>query len=94
MRSSHWEYLGYMSVGVGSALTACGSIAFSYFQSHFARSPQYSSYSIPLLIFGIGVMVMGVLAFVRYRKIRREEIEKGQYLPPPPVPPPPPPPPP
>ena len=95
MRSSHWQYLGYVLVGVGSGLSASGLVAFIYFQQRYWISSQYRSISLPLLIIGIFVIAIGILSFYRDREKRRHETEgeiQPIYLPPPPPPPLPPPP--
>jgi multisubunit Na+/H+ antiporter MnhG subunit len=99
MRSSHWQYLGYVLVGVGSGLSASGLIAFIYFQqpyliSSLARA-KYQPFTLPLLIVGICIIAVGILTFRRDREKRRHETEgeiQPIYLPPPPPPPLPPPP--
>ena len=89
MRSSHWQYLGYVLVGLGSGLFISGLVAFIYFQQHPGISSQYRSITLPLLIIGICIIILGILTFRRARKKRRlEEGEMPQlYLPPPPPPP-------
>lgn len=93
MRSSHWQYLGYMLVGVGSALSISGLIAFIYFQqpyliSSLART-KYQPFTLPLFIVGICIIVVGIITFRQAREKRRYEIEgeeQPMYLPPPPPP--------
>jgi len=88
MRSSHWQYLGYVLVGVGSGLSISGLIAFIYFHQRYWIIFQYRSFTLPLLIVGICVVAAGVVTFRQAREKRRHEIEEGEkppmYLPPPP----------
>ncbi len=91
MRSSHWEYVGLVLVGIGAASSISGAITFFYFQQQSGTSPQYSSYPLPLLIAGICIIATGVIALIQARKKKhREESESTAPLPPPPPPPPPP----
>jgi len=95
MRSSHWQYLGYVLVGIGSGLSVSGMVAFIYFQQRYWISSPYRSITLPLLIAGICIIALGVLTFRQARKKRKFEIEVERpsvYLPPPPPPLPPPPP--
>lgn len=95
MRSSHWLYLGYVLVGVGSGLSISGLIAFIYFQQRYWISSPYRSFTLPVFIVGICVIALGIVAFRQARKKGR--LGEGEmpplYLPslPPPPPPPPPP---
>jgi len=92
MHSSDWQYLGYVLVGMGGALSISGSIAIFYLQKNPWTSHQYSSYPIPLLLIGVCIIVLGIVAFLRFKQKRKVETKEGEKLPPPPLPPPPPPP--
>jgi uncharacterized membrane protein YidH (DUF202 family) len=92
MRSSHWEYLAFVLIGVGAALLITGSVTFYYSQDSGRTNVRYGQYSVPLIIIGACLIILGVLAFLRAKAIGRYEIPLPP--PPPPIPTPPPPPPP
>ena len=72
MRSPHWEYLGYVFVGVGVAFLITGSFTFS-FQKTLIVNSRYSLYPILLMIAGISMIILGILSFMRSRTVRRNE---------------------
>lgn len=90
-RSAHWEYLGFVLVGVGVAFCISGSIALFYLQQHPSIHPQYAPYPVPLLIAGSCIIFPGAAALIYSRmKKTRESSEDMIPPPPPPLPPPPP----
>jgi ABC-type antimicrobial peptide transport system permease subunit len=96
MRSSHWQYLGFILIGVGSGLAIAGLIAFTYFQQYYWISSPYRAISLPLLIIGICFIGLGIIALWQANKKKHLElinIGLSPSLPPPPlsIPPPPPP---
>jgi len=89
MRSSDWQYLGYVLVAVGSALALSGSVALHYFQQGLLSGTRYGASFAPILLVGIAIAVLGIVAFVRARLKRKYELPPPPPLPPPPLPPPP-----
>ena len=85
MRSSDWQYIGYVLVAVGGAFIITGAIALLNFQQGQIKI-QYGDYFLPLLLVGLLLTVMGGLAFFKSK-------QKQSIPPPPPSPNPPPPPP-
>jgi cbb3-type cytochrome oxidase subunit 3 len=90
MRSNHWEYLAHVLSAIGTALIITGLTAYFFFQQNRGSNPQYSSYSIPLLLVGALVLIAGIVAALQSRK--KHESERYDVAPPPPPPLPPPPP--
>jgi hypothetical protein len=88
MRSSDWQYLGTVFLGVGSALAVSGSVAFYTYQQGSLTNTRYTPYFLPILLIGIVIAVIGAASFFNVRQRSRNKV------PPPPIPPPPPPPPP
>jgi hypothetical protein len=85
MRSSSWEYSGFVLVGVGSAMLVVGLLTYFSSQILQGRTLRYSSYPVPMVFLGVLMMIAGTIALIRSRRMSRED------LPPPPIPPPPPP---
>ena len=89
MRSSHWEYLGFLLVGVSSASIVSGAATYWYLQQHSMVNPQYANYLLPLMIAGICIIPLGAFAlFQAGRKKHMETSESTEPIPPPPPPPP------
>ena len=88
MRHSHWEYLGFVLVGIGAALAITGTVTWFYFQQYRDTNPQYHSYPLPLLITGPCLVIAGIAALIRARMKKQKESFGGTV----PIPPPPPPP--
>jgi hypothetical protein len=82
MRSSSWEYVGYVLVTVGCSLALTGTVALFSLQQGNLRNMQYSPYLLPILVAGIVFAVSGAMAFIKAGKKRKQE------FPPPPPPPP------
>jgi uncharacterized membrane protein YidH (DUF202 family) len=82
--------LGYVLVGVGIALSICGTVTLLYLQKHSLRSQNYASYPVPLILAGTFFVTMAALVLLHYRKKKREPYEDLELPPPPPPPPPPP----
>jgi ABC-type antimicrobial peptide transport system permease subunit len=89
VRSNHWEYLAFVLLALGLALMIPGSIIYFSYQQYPQRKLQYNGIQIPLIIVGACFMVLGILAFRRYRAKKKAEAMEGEFLPPPPPPPPP-----
>ena len=89
MRSNHWEYLAFVLLALGLALTVSGSIIYVHYQQYPQRKTQYSGIQIPLIIVGACFTVLGILTFRRFRAKKKTEAIEGEPLPPPPPPPPP-----
>ena len=94
MRSNHWEYVGFVLLGLGLSLTVSTSIVGVYYEQRPQTNPQYIGYPIPLLASGICITALSILTFHKSRKRKKIEETEGALLPPPPPPLPPPPPPP
>ena len=86
MRSSDWQYIGYVLVAVGGALILTGAIALYAVQQGLLVKTQYNDYFLPTLLVGLLLTVIGVVAFFKSK-------QKQEPVPPPPSPNPPPPPP-
>ena len=80
MSPDSWEYLGYVIAAFGFAMALTGAIAFYLLQDSVLLNRQYSAYFLPILLFGIVMVVFGGSAFIKARKERKNE------LPPPPPP--------
>ncbi len=86
MRSSEWQYIGYVLVAVGGALILTGAISLYAVQQGLLVKTQYNDYFLPTLLVGLLLTALGVVAFFKSK-------QKQEPLPPPPSPNPPPPPP-
>jgi hypothetical protein len=89
--SSDWQYLGYVSIGVGGAFAIAGSIGLLTSQQGSSGTFRYNSYFLPILIVGIVVALFGVLAFVQANRKKESNAPPPPPLYPPLFPPPPPP---
>lgn len=89
MRSSEWQYLGYVSAGFGLGLVVSGVISLFYMYEHGLMRHRYGSYLLPLLSIGLCFLIAGLAASFVARERRLEENKKSGLLPPPPPPPPP-----
>ncbi len=87
MRSNHWEYLAFVLLALGLALTLSGSIIYANYQQFSQRKLQYSGIQVPLITVGACFMVLGILAFYKFEIKKKAEAMES---PPPPPPPPPP----
>jgi len=89
VRSNHWEYLAFVLLALGMALTISGAIIYVHYQQYPQRKLQYSGIQIPLILAGACFAVLGLLAFRRTRAKKKAEAMESEPLPPPPPPPPP-----
>ncbi|MCJ7793359.1 hypothetical protein MUP42_00340 [Candidatus Bathyarchaeota archaeon] len=86
MRSSDWQYLGYVLVGVGGSFAISGAIALYSLQQELLTKNQYSPYFLPILLIGIFIAALGIVAFFQYIRKKKKEIPPppSPNLPPPP----------
>jgi hypothetical protein len=86
MRSSNWQYLGYVLVGVGGSFALSGAIALYIVQQELLNKNPYSDYFLPILLIGIFITDLGILTFFQYiRKKKKETLPPpSPDLPPPP----------
>jgi hypothetical protein len=82
-RSSDWDYIVYLSIGVGASLTITGSAALLYLQERALINQRYASLPLPIVFVGICFIAFGMLAFIR----RGGKARMEQETPPPPPPP-------
>jgi hypothetical protein len=87
MRSSDWQYLGYVLVGVGGSFTLSGAIALYIVQQELLNKNLYSDYFLPILFIGIFIAALGSMAFFQYIRKKKKETLPPPYpdLPPPPL---------
>jgi hypothetical protein len=88
MRSSDWQYLGYVVAGVGISFAFSGAIALFGLQQGIFGKTQYASSLVWILFFGVLLAVLGVAAFFVY--LSRNKIHAPSPPPFPDLPPPPP----
>ena len=86
MRSSDWQYLGYVLAGVGGSFAISGAIALYSLQKELLTKNQYSPYFLPILLIGIFIAALGIVAFSQYIRKKKKEIPPppSPNLPPPP----------
>jgi hypothetical protein len=86
MRSSDWQYLGYVLVGVGGSFAISGAIAPYSIQQELLNKNQYSHYFLPILLIGMFITALGIVAFFQYIRKKRKETPPppSPDLPPPP----------
>jgi hypothetical protein len=86
MRTSNWQYIGYVLTGVGGAFALSGAIALYSLQEELLAKNQYNSYFLPILLTGIFITGIGIGAFFQYIRKRKKEVPppSSSDLPPPP----------
>ena len=85
MRSSDWQYLGYVLVGVGGSFVLSGAIALYIVQQELLNKNLYRDFFLPILLIGIFIAALGSMAFFQYIRKKKEETLLPPYpdLPPP-----------
>ena len=82
MKYADWKYLATICTILGSLLLIGGFIAYAYSETlyilglPYETTYPYRDYAIPLIIFGVVLLVIGVVTFARAEEERKREMPK------------------
>lgn len=81
MKYADWRYIASICTALGVILLIGGVIAYAYSETLYllgypiGTTYPYRDYAIPLIIFGIVLLVIGVASFGRAKEERKLEVE-------------------
>lgn len=80
MRSSSWQYMGCVLIGVGGAFSIAALAILWYLQKVFVNSLRFSAYHQPMIFGGVGMIIAGASALIVSRTKREGKTQERQDL--------------